>query len=534
MKRFVIRDGGNALRSLSVGLLAGISALTFASGASATSRDEVMTRARAYAAHPWSATTPNLTASCSAMYKSVYTPGDFIGVAYNWGGYQTLAEFDQNIAKGLAAGAQPSDGVLACTAGVDCSGFVSKAWNVGHFTTSSLDQTSAAIMQADMLPGDVYNMAGYHVAMWSHNLASGSPVFVEAYGYNVNVDTTGGMAHVSGYTPRRLNGITGTTDSDPMGTPTKPIAITAFPYSDARNTKDSTSSVFDVCGAAPTKQEAGSEYVYTATFTQPGTLTLAVSDDATTDVDVELYTTLQTNACTARGDTTLTQTVGCGTYYAVVDTFGPSTNVNAGPYQFTATFTPSGQPCSAVPGPPAFSPKGKMGDACGYPGNPNLPFCNPNLGADTCVYGSSSSFCSKPCVHDSECGDLPGGGCCEELSKGEFYCVEQSMCGGATPQTAGDGGASTNPADGGAGTNGGDGTGTGSGSGSGAGDTADPNGDGTDPGAAGAGAHSHTVTSGGCNAAPNATGDSAPDLGGLVAFGLALSSVIARRRRAAR
>ena len=137
--------------------------------------------------------------------------------------------------------------------------------------------------------------------------------------------------------------------------------------------------------------------MHTTTFTQPGTLTLAVSDDATSDIDVQLLTSLDTKACVARrlephADRRL------GTYCVLADTYAAA----AGNYTLTATFTPSGQPCSAVPSPPAFNPQGKLGTACSYPGNQNLPYCNPNLEADTCIYTSTSSFCSKPCATNND------------------------------------------------------------------------------------------------------------------------------------
>mgnify|MGYP000850510731 CR=1 FL=1 len=137
-------------KKLSAALAAFVLASLVPTAAGAITREETLVRARSYASYPWSATTTNLTATCKASYKSIYYVGDFVGLPYNWGGYQTLAEFDQRIASGQAAGAQPDDGVLDCTAGVDCSGFVSKAWNVGHFTTSDLDQTSSAIQKADL------------------------------------------------------------------------------------------------------------------------------------------------------------------------------------------------------------------------------------------------------------------------------------------------------------------------------------------------------------------------------------------------
>jgi hypothetical protein len=395
--------------------------------ARAITRDEVMTRARAFAYHPWTCATANLTASCNASYKSLFVPGQHVGVAYDWGGYMSLWEFDSQIAAGYGAGSLESDGILECTAGLDCSGFVSQAWSTGHFTTSTIPQVSSQIQQSALLPGDVFNMAGYHVAMYTSTLASGAPAMVEALGYNVHVNTYGGWSHVNGYVPRRFGSITGSTGVVPLGTPTTPIPITSFPFTDQRDTRQSTSRLFDRCSVAPTIDESGPEYVYSVTVSQPGTLTISVADDAATDIDVELLTLPSTHACVARHDSTVSRAVGCGTYYVVADTFGAA----AGSYTLTATFTPSGQSCGSVAGPPAFQPLGKLGDACRFPGNQNLPICNPNLRGETCVYTQTTSFCSKTCATDADCGEMPGGGCCRDLGQGELYCVKASLCRGA-------------------------------------------------------------------------------------------------------
>lgn len=74
-----------------------------------------------------------------------------MGLPYDWGGYMTLFQFDQQINAGYGAGSYPEHGVLSCTAGVDCSGFVSKAWDSGHYATVHLG--SSAISQSEMLAG---------------------------------------------------------------------------------------------------------------------------------------------------------------------------------------------------------------------------------------------------------------------------------------------------------------------------------------------------------------------------------------------
>lgn len=491
------------------------SAALFTTSASAITREEVLVRARAYAAHRWSSTAANQKASCSAGYESLFPPGDYVGLPYDWGGYMTLRTFDEQIAGGYGAGSQESDGILACTAGVDCSGFVSMAWSAGHHTTSNLADISGAIAKTELLPGDVFNMAGFHVAMFTHLLQSGAPALVEAAGYNVHKNTFGGWSYVSGYVPRRYVGITGTTAGDPLGTTSRPIPIDAFPFADARNTKISPSSVLDACGAAPATPERGPEYVYVTNITTPGTLSIAVQDDAATDVDVELLTNLATSGCAARDDSSITAEVGCGTYWIVVDTYGTNAS-KAGPYALTVDLAPSGQPCSAVAGPPAFVPKGKLGDACAYPGEPTLPFCNPNLDAETCVYGASSSFCSKACAADAECAGLGAGACCRDLGKGELYCMTAPYCGAGGVADAGLGtsdggkGSATEDDPSAGGDDGDDGAGA-------SGDDAPAASDGAATDAPDGGA-------GGCAQAPSARG---PD----ASFALALASLLLLRRR---
>lgn len=393
--------------------------------AGAIDRDEVLARAKAFAYHPWTATAANMTASCSGGYQSVYSPGDYMGLPYDWGGYMNLFQFDQQIASGYGAGSYPADGILSCTSGVDCSGFVSKAWDAGHWTTSSVDQTSGAINQASLLVGDIFNDAGNHMAMFNYIAANGDLVLYESVGYNVHFSMPG-WSWVDGYVPRRYDDISGTTAGNPLGTTTNPIPVSSFPYADSRDTTQAVSDVLDGCGASPGTNEGGHEYVYAVEVTQPGTLTVMVQDDAGVDIDVHLYTSMNTNDCVARHDSSFSHPVDCGTYYVVADTFRGAQDY-PGPYSLTIDVTPSGGACGN--GPPSYDFEGQLGDACAYPGDESLPFCNPNLGAFTCIYTSSDSFCSKPCASNADCGELSGG-CCAEISGGELYCMTAPFCGG--------------------------------------------------------------------------------------------------------
>ena len=416
-----------ALTVLAVGVMS-------ATSSRAITRDEVMVQARAHAYHPWRCTAANTTASCSASYQSLYTPGDYIGLPYDWGGHISLFEFDQEIAAGAGAGSGISQ-LLDCTVGLDCSGYVTKCWESGHYGTSTLQGISSLIDQSELLPGDVFNQPNYHVILFSHELANGDPILYEALPPNVHINPWGGWAYTSNYDPRRYDGITGTTAGTPVGTPDNPIPISSLPYTDSRDTNDSSSDVIDGCGESPGTDESGPEYVYEVTFTEPGQLTVSVSDDVGVDIDVHLFTSMNTNDCVARHDSTFTEPVDCGTYYIVADTFGSGLG-NAGTYTLNVTFTPSGGACGS--GPPPYNPGGAAGEDCD-------PICNPNLGGEACLISSDTppvEFCSHSCTGDSDCPEFPGG-CCRDIGSGEFYCLTDAFCGGTTP----DAGADASPAD---------------------------------------------------------------------------------------
>lgn len=392
----------------------------------AIDRDVVLARAKGFAFHPWTMTPANMTASCSSGYQSVYIPGDYMGLPYDWGGYMSKFQFDQQIADGYGAGSYPADGILSCTSGLDCSGFVSKAWDSGHWTTSSVHNTSFSINQGEMLTGDIFNDAGNHMSMFYYITGGGEVVIIQSGGYNVHQIAPGWSA-VDGFIPRRYDSISGSTASDPLGTATNPIGVTSFPYADSRDTTQSASDILDACGLAPSTSEAGNEYIYEVVVTSPGTLTVAVQDDAGVDIDVHLYTSMNTDDCVARHDSSFSEPVDCGTYYVVADTYKGASEY-PGPYSITMDLTPSGNACGS--GPPTYNFEGELGDQCANPNNENLPFCNPNLDSITCIYGASDSFCSKPCDSVADCGEFQNG-CCAPVGSGETYCMTASFCDGS-------------------------------------------------------------------------------------------------------
>ncbi|HUS62897.1 MAG TPA: hypothetical protein VMZ28_00090, partial [Kofleriaceae bacterium] len=402
-------------------------------------------------------------------YETAYTEGDFLGVAYKWGGFDSLFQFSEKLADGYGAGTTTYDEVFSCMTGVDCSGFVSRVWGTSQkYGTSTFSQITHEIPVGQLLPGDAFNDAGTHCALYSHTLDSGEPYLIEAVYFNTHLNATGGWSWVDGFKSIRHDDITGTSVADPAGTLNHPIDVGALPYTDSRDTTSAPSDLLDGCAAAAGSNESGREFVYRVEVTQPGMLTASVADDAGADIDVHLYGSWNTSDCAARGDATFTAPVDCGTYYVVADTFRSSGGDLAGAYDLTISQAPSGGACGD--GAPAYEPLGGLGAACAYPEHEALPFCNPTLGgADVCIYTSgegSTSFCSRPCAAGDDCGDMPGGGCCQDIGSGELYCMTADFCPDDAPD--GDDDQSSGP-DGGPGEGGGEG---GGGGGGGSGDDA--------------------------------------------------------------
>jgi hypothetical protein len=93
-------------------------------------------------------------------------------VSYNWGGFDTVAEFNKKILTDkMKAGnvntRQPP--LLSCASGVDCSGFISRVWGLtsklGTYDLASNNITEE-ITQTDIKKGDIYVIGGDHVMMY--------------------------------------------------------------------------------------------------------------------------------------------------------------------------------------------------------------------------------------------------------------------------------------------------------------------------------------------------------------------------------
>ncbi len=133
-------------------------------------RTKVISNALAYVNNVVTLTKANVSGVCAGREKprnlktaSVATDGLLVGtyhsVPYDWGGFDSIAAFNQNMKNGMQAGDinRVASTVETCSRGVDCSGLVSNALELtGHWGTGQLPELSAPLKSfADLKRGDL-------------------------------------------------------------------------------------------------------------------------------------------------------------------------------------------------------------------------------------------------------------------------------------------------------------------------------------------------------------------------------------------
>jgi hypothetical protein len=160
-----------------------------ANGGGCISRDEIMQRAYAYAnfVGVYNAQHMKTCANRTPLaYFQSHLGVPIHGVAYKYAGHIEVSTYANAVANNYTIGdlnTKVDKMVDKCSFGVDCSGFVSKAWLAGHHTTSSMHMVSSNIGSYDALrPGDALNKPGSHIRLVAEHLG--------AYGVQVVESTT--------------------------------------------------------------------------------------------------------------------------------------------------------------------------------------------------------------------------------------------------------------------------------------------------------------------------------------------------------
>ncbi len=145
---------------------------------------QVIELALQYANHEWTATeqnvlhgidpegvpvdTPDVTWKGEVLHCGWWKVGEVNkGVAYGWGNASTIEEFDAGLAEGKFAGNVPEDKSRMgskCSVGVDCSGLLTRCWNLPKkIATRDIPKFAEKITLEEIRQGDVFAKVGSHV-----------------------------------------------------------------------------------------------------------------------------------------------------------------------------------------------------------------------------------------------------------------------------------------------------------------------------------------------------------------------------------
>jgi hypothetical protein len=124
------------------------------------------------------------------------------------------------------------------------------------------------------------------------------------------------------------------------------VCVTGFPFTHAADTAAMGTPTFASYSCAASINESGNEVVYRVEVPADGFLSAAVDEADGVDVDVHILSSLDAQACVARGNFHARADVTAGTWYVVVDTYVSAGVPQAGPYRVDIGFLqPSVGPC---------------------------------------------------------------------------------------------------------------------------------------------------------------------------------------------
>ncbi len=195
-------------------------------------REEALNTADTYVALIWTAGPENLTNGVidDPAGHAIQTPtwvqvGQNQRMAYQWGGFSSIDGYVSGLANGKYAGDMETSEVSSYAVGVDCSGFVSRCWNMPeHYSTYMMSNHQPLITLPldswyDLRPGDAIHKVG-HVrltVLWNTN---GTILAVEAGGGWITHYQSYSISQLADYQPRyyiNIEGMPATIDRPIVG-----------------------------------------------------------------------------------------------------------------------------------------------------------------------------------------------------------------------------------------------------------------------------------------------------------------------------
>lgn len=160
----------------------------------------------------------NDNAACPDRVKPSYlgNPGYYSSVPYAWNTWETIAQFNSFMGggtNGYFAG-NASESYVSCGRGIDCSGLVSRAWDLGsHTGTCSLENISFELTDRTALqPGDIMNRCSptpRHTILFDSFAVNGMWGYeaTTEFDHDKVVRILRGFTTIADYTPRRYNNV---------------------------------------------------------------------------------------------------------------------------------------------------------------------------------------------------------------------------------------------------------------------------------------------------------------------------------------
>lgn len=205
-----------------------------AAAAKPLTRSDTLATAASFANHRWTPRRENMKHGLDAAGILVRTPDRstgnpdlwqpgraYVGVPYKWGGFDSLASFEQGVRAGKAAGdlfsgekrRKGGAAVSAAAVGLDCSGFISRCWALSSKqSTSSLPSLCRRLgSHRELRPGDVLNQPGGHVVLfvrWSDDTRTRFLCYeAEPFSRVRMTERNAEQMVAAGYSPLRYRGI---------------------------------------------------------------------------------------------------------------------------------------------------------------------------------------------------------------------------------------------------------------------------------------------------------------------------------------
>jgi cell wall-associated NlpC family hydrolase len=177
-------------------------------------RDEMINTAWSYVNNQTYLNATNLNGTCSGRGKPRYlgaTAGYYNSVPYDWGGFDTVSDYNNYMAQNYKAGDIDIAASETCSHGVDCSGFVSRCWGLTtKYSTRNIDSVSTTISQSQAQRGDIINKYDVHVAMIESIIPNGVKTLEATTDFKVDrvaYITNNDWSRFSGYSIRRYNNV---------------------------------------------------------------------------------------------------------------------------------------------------------------------------------------------------------------------------------------------------------------------------------------------------------------------------------------